>query len=102
MHDPRSAPGFARTYQHDPTPARHVKGGMGMMQMMMPPEAKYNYEGTGPMDVGATCGTEIKNVSGLCVFSDFGMPPDAAAKLIAAEPAGISLRQMSSGPVSGF
>ena len=68
MHDPRSAPGFARTYQHDPTPARHVKGGMGMMQMMMPPEAKYNYEGTGPMDVGATCGTEIKNVSGLCVF----------------------------------
>ena len=30
MHDAKLGPGFARTYQFDATPARHVKGGAGL------------------------------------------------------------------------
>ncbi|NLA86772.1 MAG: aldehyde ferredoxin oxidoreductase, partial [Clostridiales bacterium] len=30
QHDPRFAPGLARTYKYDPTPGRHVKGGLGI------------------------------------------------------------------------
>ena len=36
MHDPRYSPGFARTYQYDPTPARHVKGGLGILDFGSP------------------------------------------------------------------
>ena len=42
MHDPRFAPGYGRTYQSDPAPARHVKGGLGMMQLRDPSLAKYD------------------------------------------------------------
>jgi aldehyde:ferredoxin oxidoreductase len=71
MHDPRLAPGFARTYQFDATPARHVKGGVGMLQMMNPDPAKYDPEGSGPMDVAVTANIELINVSGLCLFYMF-------------------------------
>ena len=47
MHDPKLLPGLARTYQYDPSPARHVKGGIGFNQMGMGRE-KYNTEGTRP------------------------------------------------------
>jgi aldehyde:ferredoxin oxidoreductase len=36
------------------------------------------------MDVGVTCGTEIFNTSGLCIFGGFSMPQDAAIRFIAA------------------
>ncbi len=84
MHDPRFSPRFARTYQYDPTPARHVKGGLGIPDFRSPDEIKYNYEGRGEMDVGATCGTEIFNTAGLCIFGGFCMPPDAAVRYIEA------------------
>jgi len=84
MHDPRYSPRFARTYQYDPTPARHVKGGLGLADFRSPNEVKYNYEGRGQMDVEATCGTEIFNTFGLCVFGGFCMPKDAAVRFIGA------------------
>ncbi len=85
MHDSRLSPGLARTYQCDPTPGRHVKGGLGLPEMMAPPDVRYAYEGKGPMDVGATCRTEVLNASGLCLLgADMGMSPDIPAKLISA------------------
>jgi aldehyde:ferredoxin oxidoreductase len=84
MHDTRFGIGVARTYQYDPTPGRHVKGGLGLSDMLSPPEVKYNYEGRGEKDVGAVCHTEILNTAGLCLFSDFCMPPDAATRFIEA------------------
>ncbi len=67
MHDPRFYPGLARTYQFDPTPARHVKGGIGFSQGGLGPE-KYNPAGTGPGDVQATAFTEMCNSAGFCMF----------------------------------
>ena len=84
MHDPRFSPGFARTYQYDPTPARHVKGGLGIVDFGSSPEVKYGNEDRGQMDVGVTCHTEIVNSAGLCIFGGFSMPPDAAVKFIGA------------------
>jgi len=68
MHDPKLGPGLARTYQYDATPARHVKGGAGLVQMMDPTPAKYNYEGTGFLDVMVTSNIEMINICGLCLF----------------------------------
>jgi aldehyde:ferredoxin oxidoreductase len=82
MHDPRFGPGFARTYSVDPTPARHVKGGLGIMHMRTPDDSKYNVHGTGPMDVGATANQEIINTSGLCIFHVFSGATDIAGKLL--------------------
>jgi aldehyde:ferredoxin oxidoreductase len=84
MHDPRFSPGFARTYQYDPTPARHVKGGLGIPDFRSPNEVKYTYGGRGQMDVGVTCYTEIFNASGLCMFGGFCMPQDAAVRFMEA------------------
>ena len=83
MHDPRLAPGLARTYQTDPTPARHVKGGLWFIQMFQP-EGKYNYENTGQMDLFATSGSEIVNTAGLCVFQMYSGIQDAPAQLLEA------------------
>ncbi len=84
MHDPRLTPAFARTYQYDPTPGRHTKGGLGVVEMMAPPEIRYNYQGKGPRDARATFETEITNCAGFCAFSNFGMPMDAITRYIAA------------------
>jgi aldehyde:ferredoxin oxidoreductase len=84
MHDPRFSPGFARTYQYDPTPSRHVKGGLGIPDFRSTNEVKYGYGDRGPMDVGVTCHTEIFNTSGLCMFGGFSMPQDAAMRFIEA------------------
>ena len=84
MHDPRYSPGFARTYQYDPTPSRHVKGGLGIPDFRSPDEVKYTYGGRGSMDVEVTCQTEIFNTSGLCMFAGFCMPPEAAMSFVEA------------------
>jgi aldehyde:ferredoxin oxidoreductase len=68
MHDPKLGPGLARTYQFDATPARHVKGGAGLVQMMDPSPSKYFHEGTGFLDVMVTSNIEMINVAGLCLF----------------------------------
>jgi aldehyde:ferredoxin oxidoreductase len=69
MHDPRLMPGLARTYQYDPTPARHVKGGFGFSQMGMTGPEKYKTEGTGPADVQGVAFTEMFNSAGFCMFA---------------------------------
>jgi aldehyde:ferredoxin oxidoreductase len=84
MHDPRFSPRFARTYQHDPTPARHVKGGLGIPDFRSPNEVKYDYDGRGQLDVAVTCHTEIMNISGSCLFGGFSMPQGALPRLIEA------------------
>lgn len=67
MHDPKYAPGYARTYQYDPTPGRHVKGGIAMAQMfgMI---GKYDYDATGYLDVKMTANQELINSAGFCMF----------------------------------
>jgi aldehyde:ferredoxin oxidoreductase len=84
MHDPRFSPRFARTYQVDPTPARHVKGGLGIFDFRSPNEVKYSYEGRGELDVAITCHTEVMNASGSCLFGGFSMPQGAVPRLLAA------------------
>jgi aldehyde:ferredoxin oxidoreductase len=76
MHDPRYAPGLARTYQIDPTPGRHVKGGLMMAQLGAAAEERYDFENTGVPDVKATSAMEITNVAGLCMFLGLVSPLD--------------------------
>jgi aldehyde:ferredoxin oxidoreductase len=68
MHDPKWAPGFARSYRSDPTPGRHVKGGRGGRQIFNA-ENKYNYENTGLEDLQLVAFSELLNAAGLCLFS---------------------------------
>jgi aldehyde:ferredoxin oxidoreductase len=82
MHDPKLGPGFARTYAVDPTPGRHVKGGLGLMHMMSPDPSKYNPEGSGEPDLHATVVQEVLNAAGLCLFKDFTGVQDISLKLI--------------------
>jgi len=82
MHDPRLGPGFARTYAIDPTPARHVKGGLGIQHMQTPDPLKYNTEGSGEPDLRATAAQEIINTTGLCLFKDFTGVQNIAWKLM--------------------
>ncbi len=84
MHDPRFSPMFSRTYQYDPTPARHVKGGMGIPDFGSSNEVKYTYGGRGEIDVMVTCGTEVLNAAGSCLFGGFSMPQDALGRAIEA------------------
>jgi aldehyde:ferredoxin oxidoreductase len=82
MHDPKLGPGFSRTYAIDPTPARHVKGGLGIMHMKSPDPSKYNPEGSGEPDLHATAVQEVLNAAGLCLFKDFTGVQDISLKLI--------------------
>jgi aldehyde:ferredoxin oxidoreductase len=82
MHDPKLGPGFSRTYAFDPTPARHVKGGLGLEHMQTPDDSKYNAEGSGEPDLRATVAQEIINTAGLCLFKDFTGVENIAWKLI--------------------
>ena len=85
MHDPRCLPGLARTYQYDPTPGRHVKGGLGFKgQGAMPPEKRYNFKGTGKDDAKATSEKEICNCAGLCMFGLDWQPEGLQNEYIAA------------------
>jgi aldehyde:ferredoxin oxidoreductase len=84
MHDPRFLPGLARTYQLDPSPGRHVKGGYALMEMQSPPEVKYKFEGKGEMDVQGTYFKELVNTTGLCLFSEMHIPPESCYQFTAA------------------
>jgi aldehyde:ferredoxin oxidoreductase len=84
MHDPRFSPMFARTYQYDPTPARHVKGSFGIPDFGSPPAVKYTYGGRGELDVMVTTATEVMNTAGSCMFGGFSAPQDALAKALEA------------------
>ena len=73
-HGARFNPAMARTFQFDPTPGRHVKGGRGVPIGFLPPEVKYNYEGTGDDDKKGVIKAEYDNLSGLCHFCFFLEP----------------------------
>ena len=85
QHDPRRAPGLARTYQYDPTPGRHVKGGMGFTHAAgLPPEIKYSFKDTAEPDIAGVVETEITNMAGFCMLSDVGMPGGLKTQFITA------------------
>ncbi len=77
-HDPRFGPSLARTYKYDPTPGRHVKGGLGAGVGNAPPEYKFNIDGFAQDDVNGTAAAELRNACGYCEFTGFAMPPAAA------------------------
>ncbi len=78
MHDPRLQPVMARTFQYDPTPGRHCKGGAGLSGV---PPSDPSF---GQADVGGTCNMEVLNSSGFCMFSMFASPPGSLPAYIAA------------------
>ena len=80
QHDSRLAHGLARTYKYDPTPGRHVKGGIGMFPL--PPD--YDYSASGEADKQGVIKQEICNAAGFCMFGDMLMPPGTYKKLIEA------------------
>lgn len=82
QHDSRYGPGLARTYQYDPTPGRHVKGGLGISHGSQPPELKYNYTDTGEKDVAGVATQEMINAAGYCSFAEFGLPPQSMLKYL--------------------
>jgi len=84
MHDPRLAPGWIRTYLFDPTPGRHVKGGLGRMQSHSASPDKYDYRDTGQRDLLATADQEVTQCSGLCLFVQFPGRPEAIAEFMEA------------------
>lgn len=85
MHDPKLAPGYGRTYATDPTPARHVKGSLAMLQAFDPSQPKYNYKGTGFLDIVLTASQEVNNASGLCMFLSLsGAAPETQADMVEA------------------
>jgi len=75
-------PAFARTYQYDATPGRHVKGGRGMRFGHSPPEEKYNFESTGEPDAAGLPGWSVTDGSGGCGFGNFMTPPMTYIRLV--------------------
>jgi aldehyde:ferredoxin oxidoreductase len=87
-HDPRLNPGLARTFQYDPTPARHVKGGQGFTPpgSLLPQELKYAFDDPeqAVRDVAGVIEKEITNLGGFCEFTDFAYPPGIKVKILSA------------------
>jgi len=87
QHDPRLSPGLSRTYQYDPTPGRHVKGGQGFtIAAGFPPEVKYNFDDpeNAVRDIAGVIDAEITNMGGFCVFTDCSMPPNIKPRILTA------------------
>ncbi|MCL2365973.1 MAG: hypothetical protein FWC75_02875 [Oscillospiraceae bacterium] len=87
QHDPRRSPGLARTYQYDPTPGRHVKGGQGFIAAShLPPEVKYNFDDPGQVarDLEGVVEVELMNNIGFCEFSNVAIPPGTKQKMLTA------------------
>jgi len=72
MHDIRLAWGAARTYQYDPTPGRHVKGGLGLT----PTLEGFDYSNTGEADKAGVINTEIMNAAGYCLIGSILSLPE--------------------------
>ena len=98
LHDPKFAPGFVRTYQFDPTPGRHVKGGLGHMQEVGDLKDKYNYYNTGYLDVENTVNVEVLTAAGFCLMMDFPARREHATSISRRLPAGRSTRSSAISP----
>jgi aldehyde:ferredoxin oxidoreductase len=83
QHDSRLAYGLTRTYQYDPTPGRHVKGGIGM-GVLVPKDRNIDYVSTGYADLKGVIDTEITNSSGSCLFGSMCSPPGMIMKQVMA------------------
>ena len=70
QHDGRLAYGLTRTYQYDPTPGRHTKGGLGFGPKVGP-DKQVDYRNTGYKDLLGVIDQEICNSSGYCIFGVF-------------------------------
>jgi aldehyde:ferredoxin oxidoreductase len=77
QHDSRFGPGLARTYKYDPTPGRHVKGGLGPNCGNEPVEVKFNYDALAEQDVLLTSNAERVHSGGYCDFTGFALCPGA-------------------------
>jgi len=88
QHDPRYNPGLARTYQYDPTPGRHVKGGQGSdpSTAHRPLDVKYAFDDPEQtdLDVAGVIDAEINNIGGFCVFTGFAFPPGVKPRIMTA------------------
>ena len=73
QHDARNSPGYGRSYLFDPTPGRHVKGGIGVREKAAPPEVRYNFRDTGFRDAIGTSIDEIVAAAGYCRFYGMAM-----------------------------
>ena len=82
QHDCRYGPHLARTYVYDPSPGRHVKGGLGVGCGHKPAEVKYVYDDKGEADVAGTVDRELSACGGFCGFTAFGLPPDMQRKFL--------------------
>jgi len=77
QHDARWNPGMARTYKYDPTPGRHVKGGLGPGFGGEAPEVRFAYGELGARDAAGMAMNENLNTFGFCNFAGFGLPGSA-------------------------
>ena len=68
QHDPRSDVGTGRIYAYDPTPGRHMRGGIGGAY------TGQDFRGTGFKDVNAMTANENTYNAGLCCFAQFPTP----------------------------
>lgn len=80
-HDSRFSYGLSRTYQYDPTPGRHVKGGLGIGKSHVTGH-NIDYTGTGNEDMQGVIKTEIVNASGACFFITLSTSLDTLVKMI--------------------
>ncbi len=82
QHDSRWSPGLTRTYKYDPTPGRHVKGGLSPQSGNDPDEVKHDYAHTAERDLAGVINQEITNAAGFCQFTDFALPPRMHTKYL--------------------
>ena len=87
-HDPRLNPGVTRTFQYDPTPGRHVKGGQGFgpPTSLLPIEVKYDFDDPeqGVRDVAGVIDAEVKGIGGFCEVTGFAFPPGTKQRILTA------------------
>lgn len=75
-------PALARTFQYDPTPGRHIKGGRGVPFGNQPPEVRFNFEGTGEADAAGLLEWELTDSSGICGFGNIMLPPWISIRML--------------------
>ena len=68
QHDPRQEIGTGRVFAYDPTPGRHMRGGLGLTY------TGQDFRGTGYADVYAMTCNENSYNAGLCNFAKFSTP----------------------------
>ena len=76
QHSSLFSPGLARTYKYDPTPGRHVKGGLGTGWPVAPP-----YLGTGYLDMTKAIKREFITMAGTCILIATTGIPDITLRL---------------------